>query len=75
LRCARPERAAPRVSEAIRFEKVSFRYGDGPEALSQVDLTIRRGERVALVSLSGAGKSTLVDLLPRFYDPTEGGSL
>ena len=58
--------------ETIRFENVSFRYGDGPSALSGVDLTIRRGERVALVGLSGAGKSTLVDLLPRFYDPTAG---
>jgi subfamily B ATP-binding cassette protein MsbA len=66
---------APRATgfrEAIRFEGVSFRYGDGPAALSGVDLTIRRGERVALVGLSGAGKSTLVDLLPRFYDPTSG---
>jgi ATP-binding cassette, subfamily B, bacterial MsbA len=65
-------RQAPGFRDAIRFEKVSFRYGDGPAALSNVDLTIRRGERVALVGLSGAGKSTLVDLLPRFYDPTEG---
>jgi subfamily B ATP-binding cassette protein MsbA len=65
-------RQATGFREAIRFEKVSFRYGDGPAALSGVDLTIRRGERVALVGLSGAGKSTLVDLLPRFYDPTEG---
>jgi ATP-binding cassette subfamily B protein len=37
-----------------------------------VDLAIRRGEKVALVGLSGAGKSTLVDLLPRFYDPQRG---
>jgi subfamily B ATP-binding cassette protein MsbA len=65
-------RRATGFTDAIRFENVAFRYGDGPPALSGVDLTLRRGERVALVGLSGAGKSTLVDLLPRFYDPTSG---
>jgi ATP-binding cassette, subfamily B, bacterial MsbA len=65
-------RRATGLAEAIRFENVTFRYGDGPPALDRVDLTLRRGERVALVGLSGAGKSTLVDLLPRFYDPTAG---
>ncbi len=57
--------------DAIRFESVSFRYGD-EIILSGVDLTIRRGEVVAIVGPSGAGKSTLVDLIPRFYDPVEG---
>jgi len=65
-------RRASGLTDAIRFENVTFRYGDGPPALDRVDLTIRRGERVALVGLSGAGKSTLVDLLPRFYDPAGG---
>jgi subfamily B ATP-binding cassette protein MsbA len=51
---------------------VGFRYGDGEEVLDDLDLEIRRGEKVALVGLSGAGKSTLVDLLPRFHDPTRG---
>ncbi len=57
--------------DAIRFESVSFRYGD-EMILSGIDLTIRRGEVVAIVGPSGAGKSTLVDLIPRFYDPVEG---
>ncbi|HZI67554.1 MAG TPA: ABC transporter ATP-binding protein [Thermoanaerobaculia bacterium] len=55
----------------IRYENVSFRYGEEP-VLSNVDLTIRRGETVAIVGPSGAGKTTLVNLLPRLYDPTEG---
>jgi subfamily B ATP-binding cassette protein MsbA len=64
-------RAAGGFGEAIRFERVSFAYGDEP-VLSDVDLTIRRGEMVAIVGPSGAGKSTLADLIPRFYDPTAG---
>lgn len=55
----------------IRFEGVSFSY-DGNPVLSNIDLTVRRGEVVALVGPSGAGKSTLVDLIPRFYEPASG---
>jgi len=58
-------------SRAIRYEDVSFRYGDD-WVLRNLDLTIRRGETVAIVGPSGAGKTTLVNLLPRLYDPTEG---
>jgi len=61
-------------SRSIEFHNVSFRYGDGDPVLEHIDLTIRKGEVVAIVGPSGAGKSTLVDLVPRFYDPT-GGSI
>ena len=56
----------------IRYENVSFRYQDGTEALSGVDLSIRAGESFALVGPSGGGKTTLCHLLPRFYDVTAG---
>ena len=58
-------------NEAIRLEKVSFRYAE-EWVLRDVDLTIRKGQTVALVGHSGSGKSTLVDLIPRFYDIVEG---
>lgn len=58
-------------NEVIRLEKVSFRYAE-EWVLRDVDLTIRKGQTVALVGHSGSGKSTLVDLIPRFYDVVEG---
>ena len=58
-------------NEAIRLERVSFRYAE-EWVLRDVDLTIRKGQTVALVGHSGSGKSTLVDLIPRFYDVVEG---
>src|SRR5881227_2244193 len=57
----------------IRFERVSFRYrAEGPLVLRNVDLSLRRGEVIALVGPSGGGKTTLVNLLPRFADPADG---
>jgi ATP-binding cassette, subfamily B, bacterial MsbA len=55
----------------IVFENVGFSYGDQP-VLSNISFAARRGDVVALVGPSGAGKSTLVDLIPRFYERTEG---
>jgi subfamily B ATP-binding cassette protein MsbA len=60
------------LREALRFERVGFAYRAGEPVLRDIDLTVRRGEAVALVGASGAGKSTLVDLIPRFYTPTLG---
>ncbi|MEM8960084.1 MAG: ABC transporter ATP-binding protein [Acidobacteriota bacterium] len=57
--------------DTIVLDHVSFSYGR-EQVLRDVDLTIRRGEVVALVGPSGAGKSTLVNLLPRFFDPENG---
>ena len=67
----------PQFNDKIEFHDVSFSYEPGTSetsgnVLSHIDLTIPCGRTVAIVGPSGAGKSTLVDLLPRFYDPTEG---
>jgi ABC-type multidrug transport system fused ATPase/permease subunit len=56
----------------VRFKNVSFFYSPEAPALTNVDVSIRAGERVAIVGPSGAGKSTFIDLLLRFYDPTGG---
>ncbi|WP_242065647.1 ABC transporter ATP-binding protein [Trichocoleus sp. FACHB-262] len=62
-----------KLEKGIRFENVSFGYPSRSSlVLKNVDLWVPRGTTLALVGASGAGKSTLVDLLPRFYDPTEG---
>lgn len=58
--------------DTIEYHDVSFAYDNSETILSHINLTIRRGMKVALVGPSGAGKTTLVDMLPRFYDPTEG---
>ena len=64
--------ALPPLRESIRFRNVTFRYdGSGP-VLKGIDLTIPKGQMVAIVGPSGAGKSTMVSLLPRFYDVTGG---
>ena len=57
--------------EAVSFDHVSFSYGEEP-VLKDVSLTLPKGKMIAVVGPSGAGKSTMADLLPRFYDVTEG---
>ena len=64
-------RVMPAFQETIRYEAVDFDYGDRP-VLQGLDLTIRKGEVVALVGPSGGGKTTISNLLPRFWDPTRG---
>ncbi|PYQ59085.1 MAG: hypothetical protein DMF58_13020 [Acidobacteria bacterium] len=59
------------VGAGIRYENVTFAYTDEP-VLRNINLTISPGEIVALVGSSGAGKTTFVNLLPRFYDVSEG---
>jgi subfamily B ATP-binding cassette protein MsbA len=58
-------------NDSLRFENVCFNYGE-KEVLKNVNLTIRKGQTVALVGPSGGGKSTMMDLIPRFYDPKSG---
>ncbi len=61
------------VKGEIRFDKVSFRYSDNNKnVLSNIDLTVKAGENVALVGPSGSGKTTLCNLIPRFYDVSSG---
>jgi ATP-binding cassette, subfamily B, bacterial len=56
----------------IMFDDVSFRYHDSENVLEEIDLTIPAGKMVALVGPTGVGKTTLVNLIPRFYDVTDG---
>ncbi len=65
-------RTLPPLSDRIRYEAVGFAYQPGHPVLHGVSFEVRRGEVVALVGSSGAGKSTAMDLLARFYEPTEG---
>ena len=59
--------------EELEFRDVRFSYPDAPSpALDGVSLSIRAGQRVAIVGPSGSGKTTLVNLIPRFYDPQDG---
>ncbi|MBR1570835.1 MAG: ABC transporter ATP-binding protein [Bacteroidales bacterium] len=69
-----PENPQPlkEFTQSIRFRKVNFRYEDGKQVLKDIDLEIPRGKMIALVGESGAGKTTLVDLIPRFWDVTQG---
>jgi subfamily B ATP-binding cassette protein MsbA len=61
----------PQFQDSIKLENVSFNYGEKP-ILTAINLTIKKGQTIALVGPSGGGKSTLMDLISRFYDPLEG---
>ncbi len=56
----------------VRFEAIHFRYAAGSEVLSGIDLEAAPGEIVAVCGPTGAGKTSLLNLVPRFYDPTQG---
>jgi len=56
----------------ISFNNVSFSYANGRKALKNISLNIPAGQRIALVGPSGSGKSTLLNLIPRFYDVSDG---
>ncbi|MDH5509713.1 MAG: ABC transporter ATP-binding protein/permease [Nitrospinota bacterium] len=67
--------ALPPLALGIEFRDVSFQYDDGDKALSGINLNVKRGMVYALVGPSGAGKTTLVNLIPRFFDATDGAIL
>ena len=57
----------------IRFEHVTFRYPDAEEdVLTDIDFTAKPGETTAIIGATGCGKTTLINLIPRFFDVTEG---
>jgi subfamily B ATP-binding cassette protein MsbA len=62
----------PGLKHKIEFQAVDFGYDSEQLVLQEINLTFEQGKTTALVGASGAGKSTLIDLIPRFYDPTQG---
>lgn len=62
----------PGIKGDIEFKNVSFQYSGGEKVLKNFDLTVKAGETIALVGETGSGKSTIVNLICRFYEPTEG---
>jgi len=70
------EKANPKpisaFTDEIRYDNVCFAYQADRPVLRHINLTIKKGQMVALVGQSGSGKTTMADLLPRFYDVTEG---
>ncbi len=60
------------LKEKIEFRNLTFSYDGSKNVLKNINLTVNKGETIALVGQSGSGKSTLVDLLPRYHDVTDG---
>ena len=67
--------ALPAVEGHVALQQVSFAYSSGQYALREVSLEVKPGQTVAIVGPSGAGKTTIANLLPRFYEVTEGSIL
>ncbi len=65
----------PKLIGDIDFKDVSFRYKEGEKVLSHFNLHVDHGQTIALVGETGSGKSTIVNLICRFYEPTEGSIL
>ncbi len=64
---------APGVVGEVEFKNVSFRYPDAEaDVIHDISFTAKRGETVALIGSTGCGKSTVINLVPRFYDATDG---
>ena len=68
-----PAQDDPTAQDAVVFENVALRYGGaGAESLSGLSFRVRRGQTVGIIGGTGSGKSSLVNLIPRFYDATDG---
>jgi len=69
----RPDaRVLPPVTGRVKFDHVTFRYFGGDPVLRDVSFEAAPGQTIALLGATGSGKTTIINLLPRFYDPTEG---
>ena len=70
------EKTAPSSETVVEFRDVSFGYHEsGEAAIRHISFQVKRGETIGIIGGTGAGKSTLVNLIPRFYDTTEGSVL
>jgi subfamily B ATP-binding cassette protein MsbA len=65
-------KALPRHTESVEFKNVTFYYETGISILKNISFSVKKGDMVAFVGSTGAGKSSLLDLIPRFYDVTDG---
>ncbi len=71
--CEEAEDIPEDAAGEVRFEHVSFRYPDAEEnVLTDIDFTAKPGETTAIIGSTGCGKTTLINLIPRFFDATEG---
>lgn len=65
-------RPADKIKGRIEIDSVSFGYGEGENALSDINVLIEPGEKIGIIGGTGSGKSSLANLIPRLYDPREG---
>jgi len=72
LKDAPDAKPIPPIEGWVTFENVHFKYATGEEVLSGINIHAKPGQIVALVVRSGAGKTSIVNLIPRFYDPSQG---
>jgi len=75
IRVSADAKDIPPIREQLEFRDVYFSYTGNEEALTGVSLVARKGQTVAIVGPSGSGKSTIINLIPRFYDPSDGAIL